>query len=189
MQDEGWSGTERHSVANKYGIPEIVNCVGGTTDKATIIYLPQVSNAHTYFELNCEWNGEQITACLADGHKIMEYQAKDTLDKTHYLHYFSQFGMTLLDETKLVETDEILDGMSSICELHEFNNEAPQEMSDFDAANFVKSAWLNYRCDFYKVTEGTKYGNGVFNDATNGNTYIVRIGIAANPDLLEDISY
>ena len=157
--------------------------------------MPQVCNAHSYFEISGEWADGQV-AFLANkitGDDCFNYK-KLTIINTKIadinIHYYGQYGMVVKDATKLLEADTNISLPSgSICNLIELENNMPQEIASEQANANIKGHLYAYRCDFYDVLQGTEYGENTFEDTVNGDKYFVRIGIVNDPNDTTKITY
>ena len=118
--DESEGELFTHSIANEYGIPEIV--VDGNT-----IYLPQVSDEHSF--LNFDWLIEnEDTQCTVqiNGESKPSYNYTFAAKTSSYIvNYLGQYGFSLINGKIVEDTNYLTEDSVGTSDLMILNNSMP----------------------------------------------------------------
>lgn len=169
--DESEGELFTHSIANEYGIPEIV--VDGNT-----IYLPQVSDEHSF--LNFDWLIEnEDTQCTVqiNGESKPSYNYTFAAKTSSYIvNYLGQYGFSLINGKIVEDTNYLTEDSVGTSDLMILNNSMP--IAYTTDADWKAGGVGAYKCSLYDSTDGTGWSTeALSNNTTPGNIYKVKIEI------------
>ena len=158
--DESEGELFTHSIANEYGIPEIV--VDGNT-----IYLPQVSDEHSF--INIDWVISESVNSTTQECKV-EYEGQTLYDyvfvrkkDAQFINYLGQYGFSLAGN-QLVEDKEELVYSSTASELLIFDNTLPQNVTHlFDKVELPETTSVLGRAILGKAILGERSSEDIIN--------------------------
>ena len=175
----GWIDTNddnnltSHTIANEFGIPEIVCGDNGT------IYLPQVCDEHSFVKFNWTITDPQQTTIKYQNRTIFDYsfKGKTANINSYIVTYFSQYGFTLSGNHIVEDTDWLMDDSSGTSDLLILDNKLPQDVTQNSTDPDFKTMEVgSYRCTIYSHAVGTPWTNIALKEQViPGDIYGVKI--------------
>lgn len=158
--DESDGKLSTHSIANEYGIPEIV--VDGST-----IYLPQVSDEHSF--VNIDWVISESVNSTTQQCKV-EYEGQTLYDynfvrrkDAQFINYLGQYGFSLVGSQLVEDKDGLVDS-STASELLIFDNTLPQDVTHlFDKVELPETTSVLGRAILGKAILGERSSEDIIN--------------------------
>lgn len=146
-----------------------------------MIYLPQVSDEHSFVNLVWEMPKDETPFVLtANNSEVLNYIIKGSSSKNKpMIKYYGQYGFTLVNNQIIEDTSYLDTASGGTSDLLILGNTLPRDVTNLEVDDQTIGSFGEYKCEVQKIEVGSVWADGAVTDDNTfpGDNYAARITI------------